>query len=75
MIKVLVGTSTEKKNVIVEESKTLKKTLDDNDINYSAAQVYLDGATLKPGDLKKTFKDFGITEDCMLIAVVKQSNA
>jgi hypothetical protein len=75
MIKVLVGTSTQKKNVIVEEGDTLKEVLDNNEVDYSVAQVYLDGATLQPGDLDKTFKDFSITESCMLIAVVKQSNA
>ena len=75
MVKVLVGTSTEKQNVVVPESKTLKETLQENNVDYSVAQVYLDGATLNSGELEKTFEDFDIKEECMLIAVVKQANA
>jgi hypothetical protein len=75
MIQVLVGNSTERQTVIIEPTQKLKKTLDDQRIDYSTSQIYLDGSTLKPGDLDKTFADFSISEKCMLIAVVKQNNS
>jgi hypothetical protein len=35
----------------------------------------LDGAPLQPGDLDKTFAQFGITDKCFLLNVVKADNA
>ena len=35
----------------------------------------LDGTTLMPGDLDKSFAQFGITEKCFLLNVVKADNA
>lgn len=75
MIKVLVGSSTERKSVVIPPTQTLKQTLDQSGVDYSTSQVYLDGATLGPGELDKTFNDFNIKEKCMLVAVVKLSNA
>jgi hypothetical protein len=34
----------------------------------------LDGSPLHPGDLDKTFADFGIAEKCYLLNVVKADN-
>lgn len=75
MIRVTVGTNTSRKNVIVDESTTLRKVLEDNEIDYSRANVNLDGASLNPGDMDKSFATLGITETCFLIASIKQDNA
>jgi hypothetical protein len=75
MIRVTVGTNTTRKNVIVEESTTLRKVLEDNNVDYSRANVNLDGASLNPGDMDKSFATLGITESCFLIASIKQDNA
>ena len=37
--------------------------------------MHLDGSSLNPGDLDKTFQQFGITEKCFLLNVVKADNA
>jgi hypothetical protein len=74
-IRVTVGTNTSRKNVIVDASTTLRKVLEDNEIDYSRANVNLDGASLNPGDMDKTFADLGIAESCFLIASIKQDNA
>jgi len=37
--------------------------------------MHLDGYPLQPGDLDKTFKDFGLGEECWLLNVVKADNA
>jgi hypothetical protein len=75
MIQVTIGTNTNRKKVTVDPNSTIRKVLDDNNINYSVATLHMDGATLQPGDIDKTFADFGITESCYLIAVVKADNA
>ena len=74
MIKVIIGANTEKKTLILEPSKTLRNALEEAEIDYSAGSLHLDGATLKPGDLDKTFADLGITEKCYLINVVKSDS-
>lgn len=75
MVRVTVGTNTSRKNVIVDENTTLRKVLEDNQIDYSRANVNLDGASLNPGDMDKSFAALGITENCFLIASIKQDNA
>lgn len=71
MIKVQVGTNTDRKEVLVPGTVSLKKVLEDERINYNAAIVYLDGAAIRPGDLSKSFDDLGIKETALLTAVVK----
>ena len=74
MIKIIVGTNTEKKTLIVEPTRTLGSVLEEAETDYTTGSLHLDGATLKPGDLDKTFADFGITEKCYLINVVKSDS-
>lgn len=75
MVRVTIGTNTSRKNVIIEESTTLREALESNNIDYSRANVNLDGASLNPGDMDKSFADLGIVENCFLIASIKQDNA
>ena len=74
MIKIIVGTNTNKKTLIVEPTRTLRSVLEEAETDYTTGSLHLDGATLKPGDLDKTFADFGITEKCYLINVVKSDS-
>ena len=75
MVKITIGTNTRRETVIVEETRTLKSVLEENNIPYGTATVCLDGAPLQPGELNKTFTDFGVTESAYLLAVVKADNA
>lgn len=75
MIKVTVGNNLARKSVIVPETSTLREILEANEVNYNTGMTSLDGATLAPGDIDKTFADFGITEKCYLLNVVKADNA
>ena len=74
MIKIIVGTNTDKKTLIVEPTRTLRSVLEEAETDYITGSLHLDGATLRPGDLDKTFADFGITEKCYLINVVKSDS-
>lgn len=75
MIKVTIGTNTNRRSVNVDPNRTIKSVLDEQGINYTTGTLHLDGATLQPGEINKTFADFGITDSCYLIAVVKADNA
>lgn len=75
MIKVIVGNNVKRDSVIIDEHTTLRKCLEDQEIDYTRGITSLDGASLAPGDLDKTFADFGVNERCFLINVVKADNA
>ena len=59
----------------VDEMTTVRTVLESNGINYSRGITALDGSPLGPGDMDKTFHDFGITQECWLTNVVKADNA
>lgn len=75
MIKVTIGNNLSRNSVIIDENTTLRTALENNNIDYSVGMTSLDGSTLGAGDLDKTFADFGITEKCYLLNVVKADNA
>ena len=75
MIKVTMGNNVKRKVEILDENTTLRDALEDAEIEYATGIMNLDGSTLSPGDLYKTFADFGITEKCYLLNVVKADNA
>lgn len=71
MIKVIVGTNTSRKSVMVDPSRTLKSVLEENGIDYSRGGIHLDGLAVGGEGINKSFAEHGITEDCILVAVVK----
>lgn len=75
MIRVIVGTTTQRNEKNYPANTTLRTILEDNAVDYSVSQIMLDGANINPGDMDKTLSDLNIVEKCMLIAVVKANNA
>lgn len=75
MVKVTLGNNTTRKTVIVDGNTTLRAALEQNGIDYTHGSMMLDGTTLQPGSLDKTFDDFGIAETCYLLSVQKADNA
>ena len=75
MIKVTIGNNVKRTTNIIDENTTLRQALEDSEIDYSHGTLNLDGSTLSPGDLDKTFEQHGITEKCFLLSVVKADNA
>lgn len=71
MISVLVGTNTNRKRITVDPSRTVKSVLEEQHIDYSTGGIHLDGLAIGGEGLNKSFTDHGITEDCILISVVK----
>ena len=75
MIKVVVGNNVKRETVIVDANTTLRTVLEAANVDYTRGVMHLDGASLNPGDLDKTFASLGITEKCYLLNVVKADNA
>lgn len=75
MIKVTVGNNVKRESVIVDANTTLRQVLEDAGVDYTRGVMHLDGSSLQPGDLDKTFGDFNIAEKCFLLNVVKADNA
>ena len=80
MIKVIVGNNVERKSDIVNPTSTLRQVLDNNEIDYTRGVMHLDGSSLNPGDLNKTFLELGYDgsegrNKCFLLNVVKADNA
>jgi hypothetical protein len=75
MIQIKIVTNAGRKTIATDENNTVREVLEANEVNYSNAPVYIDGAPLGIGDHDKTFADLGITEKCMLTSVVKTQNA
>ena len=75
MIKVTVGNNVKRNSVIVDEATTLRDVLEANEIDYTRGTMHLDGSTLQPGDMDKSFEEMGIKHKCFLLNVVKADNA
>ena len=75
MINVTFGTNLTRSSELVNPNTTIRAFCEDNIPNYANVTMTLDGSALRPGDIDKTFADFGITERCYLLSIVKQDNA
>jgi len=75
MIKVTMGNNVKRESEILDENTTLRDALEGAGIDYSRGMMNLDGSPLNPSDLDKTFADFGISEKCYLLNVIKADNA
>lgn len=75
MVKITIGNNVKRSTVLVPKTATLRATLEQAGIDYTRGTMHLDGAPLQPGDLDKTFDDFGIVEKAFLLQVVKADNA
>ena len=67
MLKVTMGNNVKRKTEILDENTTLREALETAEIDYTIGMMNLDGSPFQPGDLDKTFADFGIAEKCYLL--------
>ena len=75
MVQVTMGNNIKRATDVVDENRTLRSVLEENDINYTSGVTTLDGCPLHAGDLDKTFAEHGIREKCYLLCVTKADNA
>lgn len=75
MIKVTISNNTGRKDIFVAPDTTLRNAFEENDVSYATGMPQLDGVCLAPGDLDKSFADFGIGDHCYLSCLAKLDNA
>lgn len=75
MVKVTIGNNVSRNSILVSEDTTVREALETAEFDYTRGAMTLDGAPLQAGMMDKTFRDFGITNACYLISVVKADNA
>ena len=80
MIKVVVGNNVKRETVLIPPTTTLRQALEQANIDYSRGVMHLDGSSINPGDLNKTFAELGYDgtegrDKCFLLNVVKADNA
>ena len=76
MIRVYVGNNIIRTAIDVTSDTTLRRAFEEAEVDYGTGTNSLDGATLKAGDLDKTFEEMGVTgEKCYLMNIAKAVNA
>ena len=75
MIKAHIGNNLSNSAYFLDDGVTLRQAFDQANINYGIGMNSLDGCTLQPGDLDKTFAEMGIKDECFLLNVAKAVNA
>jgi hypothetical protein len=73
-IKVKIHTNTDRKSVIVDDSKTPKQVLEAEGVDFSGAQTHLDGGALDTKGMNTSFAALGITESAIMAVVIKTVN-
>lgn len=75
MIKCIVGNNVKRVPIIVPPATTLREAMGKAGFSYDGGTLTLNGATMAPGDLDKSFEEHGIKTECWLIRVTKADNA
>lgn len=78
MLKLTVGTSINRKDMLVPENTTLEAAIAASEITPTSNESFtLNGEPLKRsnGDLGRTFADYGITNRAVLLSVKDSQNA
>jgi len=75
ILNITTGNNVSRKTVPTTSDTTIRAFCEENGVEYARGGLHLDGAPLGPGDMDKTFEDFGITSKAYLLSVVKADNA
>lgn len=75
MIKVTIGNNLKRSTETFTHDTTLRAAMEQVGIDYTSGLTTMDGSTLGPGDLNKTFAEFGFDgtpghDKCFLLNVV-----
>lgn len=77
MIKLTIGTNTDRRTVMVEADDTLADALSNNHVDASRSALHLNGTLIPGADKELTFDELGIVDgsEAMLISVIKADSA
>jgi hypothetical protein len=75
IVNVKIGTNLNRETISVTSDKTIRELLEQQGINYATTTIFLDGDTVRAGDMDKSLDDFNIADTCYIIASQKTENA
>lgn len=79
MIRVIYSNNTNSERTTTDENMTVRSFLNEVSLDYSSGMIVMDGASVKPGDLDKTFASMGYGTDdrntCFIAVIKKLDNA
>lgn len=75
IVNVKIGTNLNRETISVTSDRTIRELLEQQGINYATTTIFLDGDTVRAGDMDKTLEDFNIADTCYIIASQKTENA
>ena len=75
IVNVKIGTNLNRETISVTSDKTIRELLEQQGINHATTTIFLDGDTVKAGEMDKTLDDFNIADTCYIIASQKTENA
>lgn len=78
MITVTIGNNVSRHPYIISCDLTIREALAEAHMDTTRGVMHLDGATLSPGDINKTFRQLGYEpgrDNIFLMQVVKADNA
>ena len=77
MISLKIGTTTERRTVLVEPNAVLGNVLSDNNISITGAALHLNGNLIPTAAIEDSLADLGVADgtEASLIAVVKADSA
>ena len=75
IINVNVANNVKRATVPTDDSVAINNFLSENGFDYSSGNILMNGSTLMPGDIYKTFADFGVNGLVYLSQIKKADNA
>lgn len=72
MITLTITTTTSRKTVIVNGSKTVKEILDENAVDYSESAIHLEGLPLTTSEMGTALGELVAGDTAMLNVIVRQ---
>ena len=75
MIQLRLSTPDGRQNLTIDENKTPKDIITENQIVTDGADISIDGVPVNVRDMNTSFKDLGCVDSAVLSVVVKTGNA
>lgn len=75
MIQLRLSTPDGRQNLTIDENKTPKDIITENQIITDGADISIDGVPINVRDMNTSFKDLGCVDSVVLSVVVKSGNA
>ena len=75
MIQITLALPDGRNTYMTASSTTIKDFLDENHVNYARATVMVDGMAMTPENMRKSFADHGINDECTIAICAKLQNA